>query len=144
MATSLSNVHAARVYRDWHYYAMSGRVDELLSLYAVDATLESPLVPAILDIDAGVCRGRDEIARFLREGTRRRPNELVRWHRSDEFLWNGSTLSWEYTRETPDGDQIDIAENMDLDTDGLIRAHRIYWGWFGIRQLLDSARRGVA
>jgi hypothetical protein len=133
---------AARVFRDWHEFAKSGRVDDLLALYAEDAVLESPLVPAILDTDTGVCRGRGEIARFLGEGTRRRPNELVRWHRRGQFLWDGSMLSWEYTRETPDGDQVDIAEHMDLDSDGLIRRHRIYWGWFGVRQLLDSARRG--
>jgi hypothetical protein len=29
---------------------------------------------------------------FLAEGTRRRPNHLVRWHRSGDFLCDGRTL----------------------------------------------------
>lgn len=126
-----------RIYEDWHDYAKAGLVEALLELYAVDATLESPLIPAILDIPDGVCRGRQEIHRFLVEGTARRPNELVRWRRPGGLLWNGQTLSWEYPRELPGGEQIDIAEFMDI-TNGSIRRHRIYWGWLGIRQLTTS------
>lgn len=47
----------------------------------------------------------------------------------------GTDLFW---REAPDGDQIEIVEVMDL-ADGLIRHHRIYWGWYGIRELIRSA-----
>ena len=32
---------------------------------------------------------------------------------------------WEYPRETPDGQQVEIVEVMDI-ADGLIRHHRIY------------------
>jgi len=75
---------------------------------------------------------------FLEEGTRRRPNELVRWYRSGQYLASGDLLVWEYPRQTPDGEQIDILELMQL-KDGLIWRHRIYWGWFGTQMLIQSA-----
>jgi hypothetical protein len=48
---------------------------------------------------------------------------------------------WEYPRATPDGDQMDFAEVMDI-RDGLIQHHRVYWGWFGVGVLdRDEYRR---
>src|SRR5258707_5823553 len=41
------------IYRLWDKYARTGDVEGLLSLYAPDATLETPLIPAILDIESG-------------------------------------------------------------------------------------------
>jgi hypothetical protein len=38
---------------------------------------------------------------------------------------------WEYPRETPEGDQMDFLEVMELNDDGLIQRHRVYWGWRG-------------
>lgn len=38
---------------------------------------------------------------------------------------------WEYPRETPTGDQMDFAEVMELNREGLIQKYRVYWGWFG-------------
>jgi hypothetical protein len=133
-----SSADHVRIYEDWHTFARAGLVAQLSQLYAVEATLETPLIPAILGKVDGICRGRDQILRFLTEGTRRRPNELVRWHRSADYLWNGRIISWEYPRAIPGGQQIDIAEYMDI-SDGHIQRHRIYWGWFGVRQLTDSA-----
>lgn len=127
-----------RIFEDWHTCAKSRLVDELASLYAIDAVLESPLIPALLDIPRGVCHGRRQIQQFLAEGTKRRPNELVQWHRSPTYLWDGATLSWEYPRQVADGEQIDIAEYMDI-AHGYIQRHRIYWGWFGLKHLLDNA-----
>ena len=74
------------------------------------------------------------------EGTRRRPNQLVRWFRSGAYLANGGLLAWEYPRETPDGDQVDLVEFMEIEG-GRIKDHRIYWGWFGFKLLLGSAMR---
>jgi ketosteroid isomerase-like protein len=124
------------VFVAWHERARRGDVHGLLALYAPDALFESPLVPAIFDdLKSGVLRGHEAIGEFLAEGTRRRPNVLVRWHRSGECLCDGRTLFWEYPRETPDGEQIDIAEVMEIDDHGLIRRHRIYWGWLGVAEL---------
>jgi SnoaL-like domain len=136
---STASEEAARfVFIEWDRRARSRDTAGLLDLYAEDAVLESPLVPRILNQPTGVLRGKAEIGRFLAEGAARRPNELVRWYRTGSYLWDGQTLSWEYLRATPDGDQVDIVEVMEL-RDGLITAHRIYWGWFGTETLIRSA-----
>ena len=102
---------------------------------------ESPLVPAIIPgAGGGVLRGRDAIKHFLEKGTHRRPNELVRWYRTGEYLTNGKTLVWEYPRETPEGEQIDILELMEI-SDGLIVNHRIYWGWKGCQHISEALVR---
>ena len=95
-------------------------------------------MPIILNQNSGVLHGKAEIGRFLEEGTRRRPNEWVRWYRSGQYLASGDLLVWEYPRQTPDGEQIDILELMQL-KDGLIWRHRIYWGWCGTQMLIQSA-----
>ncbi len=138
MSTKQSQDDCARIYKEWDEYARSRNVEALLNLYAPDAILETPLIPAILNIDTGVLRGHEELRRFFEEGTHRRPNDLVRWYRTDTYFCNGTTLIWEYPRETPDGEQIDIVEVMEIE-DGKIQHHRIYWGWFGVGVLQRSA-----
>jgi hypothetical protein len=133
-----SRERAQFVFDEWDRRARTVDVAGLLELYSDDATLESPLVPRILDRPGGVLRGKAELGRFFTEGGRRRPNEFVRWHRNGSYLWDGHTLSWEYLRATPEGDQVDISEVMEL-TDGRIAAHRIYWGWFGTEMLINNA-----
>lgn len=128
----------ARIHALWHEYAKSRDTAGLISLYADDAVFESPLVPVIMNTGSGILRGREEILAFLEEGTRRRPNGLVRWYRTGQYLVAGDTLVWEYPRQTPEGDQVDILELMQI-RDGLILHHRIYWGWFGTQMLLASA-----
>ncbi len=128
---------AERIYRQWHDFARTNQVSNLLNMYAEDAILESPLVPAILNRDSGTLRGHDEIGKFLREGTKRRPNPLVRWYRTGRYFYQDYTLIWEYPRETPDGDQVDILELMEL-ADEKIKQHRIYWGWFGCKLISEA------
>ena len=130
---------ARHIYEQWHQAAKNRDTAALIALYADDAELEAPLVPVILGRDSGVLRGRAEILAFLEEGSRRRPNELVRWYRDGRYLAAGKLLVWEYPRQTPDGSQVDILELMELDDDGKIRRHRIYWGWFGTQMLIASA-----
>ena len=130
---------ARHIYEQWHQAAKNRDTAALIALYADDAELESPLVPVILERDSGVLHGRAEILAFLEEGSRRRPNELVRWYRDGRYLAAGRLLVWEYPRQTPDGSQVDILELMELDDDGKIRRHRIYWGWFGTQMLIASA-----
>ena len=128
----------ARIYRDWHEHAKNRDTEKLIALYADNAVFESPLVPAIMNRQSGILRGKSEILAFLEEGTRRRPNDLVRWYREDgRFFTGGDTLIWEYPHQTPDGSQVDILELMQL-SDGLIARHRIYWGWFGTQMLTGS------
>ncbi|HEY7908751.1 MAG TPA: nuclear transport factor 2 family protein [Thermomicrobiales bacterium] len=148
MVTTIAGRQAqcAHIYDTWHERARAGDVAGLLALYAPDAILETPLIPALLDdVDGGVLRGHAALRRFFAEGTRRRPNDLVRWYRTGRSLCDGRTLFWEYPRAMPDGEQVDIAEVMEI-ADGLIAHHRIYWGWFGFAMLQRSrdAQRGEA
>jgi hypothetical protein len=62
-----------------------------------------------------------------------------RTHRHPIFT-DGKLLMWEYPRATPDGDQMDFTEVMELQN-GRIRRHRVYWGWFGVRRLMTGSHR---
>lgn len=117
------------VHDEWHRRTIARDIDALLDLYRSDAVLESPLVPRVMDTTGGVLTGHDQLREFFERGTRGRPNQLVKFRRSGEFLFDGRRLMWEYPRHL--GDQVDIVEVMDLDGPR-IRHHRIYWGWFGI------------
>jgi len=104
----------------------------------ITVIFESPLVPAILDYKTdGILNGKKEIRLFLEEGVKRRPNELVKWYRTGEYLSNETMLVWEYPRQMDDGEQIDILELMKIEH-GLIVEHRIYWGWKGCMQISKS------
>jgi steroid Delta-isomerase len=131
-----AHIHAA-----WHACAKAGDAGGLLALYAEDATLESPLVPMVLpDADGGIVRGRAEIRRFLAAGARLLTRRLTHWHRDEAWATDGvRLLVWEYPRETPDGQQLDIVEVMEL-VRGKIQRHRIYWGWHGTGLLAAHAR----
>lgn len=126
------------IYEKWHLYAKNREVLELINLYDENAVLESPLIPRILNIESGILKGKKEILKFLEEGTKRRPNELVRWYRNGDYYINNDTLIWEYPRETPEGNQIDILELIKIKENKIIN-HRIYWGWFGTETLIKSA-----
>ena len=134
-----------RIHRDWHACAKARDTEGLLALYAEDAVLESPLVLAILDDKTdGILRGRAELRHFFDEGAKRRPNDLVRWHRTGEWLTDGRhLLIWEYPRAAPNGDQVDLVEAMDIAA-GLIRWHRIYWGWKGCALIAPTVARAGA
>ena len=130
----------ARIHQQWHDRAKSRDAEGLLALYAKEAVLETPLAQAIFDgRESGILRGHREIRPFFEEGARRRPNALVRWHRTGRWLTDGERLLvWEYPRQAPDGDQVDLVEVMEI-ADGLIQHHRVYWGWFGTALLTRSA-----
>jgi steroid Delta-isomerase len=138
-----------RIYREWHERAKNRDTEGLLALYAEDAVLESPLVPAILDgWGSGTLRGHPEMRHFFEEGARRRPNDLVRWYRTGKWLTDRERwLVWEYPCAAPDGDQVDLVEVMEI-ADGLIQHHRVYWGWFGTGLLTcnaaEKAKRNVS
>ena len=127
-----------RIYKLWYAYARKRDGAGLLSLYAPDATLESPVARAVMGGSSGVLHGRSQILAFFQALAKQPTNELVRWYREpDRFLFDGTTLMWEYPRITPNGDQIDILEVMHL-TGGLIQHQRVYWGWFGLQYLVQS------
>jgi hypothetical protein len=55
------------------------------------------------------------------------------------YLTDGDhTLIFEYPRDTPEGEQMDFVEVMEL-ANGLIQRHCVYWGWRGIKVIHDDA-----
>jgi hypothetical protein len=131
MQTPITTRDDARfVHDEWDRRTRSHDIDALVDLYLPDAVLESPLVPRIMDRPSGVLVGQDQLREFFHRGTLGRPTDLVRFYRTGQFLFDGGRLVWEYPRQTPESDQVDIAEVMDL-VGPKIRHHRVYWGWFG-------------
>ncbi|KVN14903.1 hypothetical protein WT08_07320 [Burkholderia sp. MSMB1552] len=45
-----------------------------------------------------------------------------------------------YPRETPQGDQVDLNESIDV-AGGRITRHRVYWGWVGFKTLVAAMKR---
>jgi ketosteroid isomerase-like protein len=128
---------AERIYHDWDKALGNDDVEALLSLYAPDAVLESPAVPLTLGADTGVVRGHSELRPLLEQVAARKP-PLRTYYRSG-YLTDGSrTMMFEYPRATPDGEQMDFVEVMEI-ADGLIQRHCVYWGWRGVKVIQDDA-----
>jgi steroid Delta-isomerase len=99
---------------------------------------ETPLILVTLpDRTRGILRGKAEIGAFFDTAFSNRQNGLGHWYHTGTFFSNGSQLTWEYPRETPQGDQVDLVEVMDI-SHGLIAHHRVYWGWVGFKTLVAA------
>ncbi len=123
------------IYERWHASVLNRDLDGLMALYAENAILETPLIPVTLrDRTEGILHGRAAIRSFFGAGLSKTGSGLGRWYRTGTFFFNGRQLTWEYPRATPDGDQVDLVEVMDV-ADGLIAHHRVYWGWVGFKAL---------
>lgn len=114
------------IFHLWNEYAKTGNIPGLLSLYAEDAHFETPLVPILMKRENGTLKNKKELEIFFKEGTQRRPNELVRWYRTGKYFIDCNTLIWEYPRETPNGNQVDILEFIEMNEEGKIKLHKIY------------------
>lgn len=121
------------VFTAWDAALGAKDLDAAVALYRPDCTLESPLVCHLLGVEEGVVRGRDALREFVREVFAHQPPERRRYRTG--FLTDGRQLTWEYPRQSPDGDQMDLVEVMEIE-DGLIAHHRVYWGWKGVGMLL--------
>ncbi|TKC86692.1 nuclear transport factor 2 family protein [Trinickia terrae] len=126
------------VYEQWHRTVVDRDLEGLMALYAEDAVLETPLIVVTLpERGNGTLSGKPAIREFFAAGLRKLPNSLGRWYRTGVFFSNGRQLTWEYPRQTPEGDQVDLVEVMEL-AGGLIVHHRVYWGWVGFKSLVAS------
>lgn len=125
-----------RVYREWDRAWSEDDLDAMIALYAPDAVLESPLVAYLLGNKTGVLKGREQIKALLERAAPRKPRRRT-FHRKGYFT-DGRLLVWEYPRATPEGEQMDFFEVMEIE-DGLIREHRVYWGWRGVEILKADA-----
>lgn len=117
---------------DWDDALKNNDMERLLNLYAPDAIIESPIIAHLLQRESGICQGRDDFKKVLELVEARKP--LVRKHYKNKYFTDGTTLIWEYPRATPEGDQIDFVEVMELNN-GKIQCHRVYWGWYGMNVL---------
>lgn len=126
---------AKDIYQAWNKALANNDVDGLLSLYAPDAIIESPLIPYLLKIDSGICKGREELRLLLEKVAERKP--LIRKYFKQNFFTDGKTLIFEYPRQTPDGEQMDFVEVMEI-KHGLIQYHRVYWGWRGFKVIHED------
>lgn len=130
------------IYERWHEAIIRRDIDGLMSLYAEDAIFETPAILVTLpERTQGTLRGKSELRPFFEAGFRKLGNELTRWYRTGLFFSNGRQLTWEYPRETPQGDQVDLVEVMEI-VDGLIFHHRVYWGWVGFQTLVAALNKG--
>lgn len=128
-----------RIYFAWNDALSRNDAAALLALYAPDAVLESPLVPHLLGTERGVLHGHEELRRLFGLLAERKP--AVRQYARTGYLTDGKRLIWEYPRDAGQGEQMDFAEVMELNEDGLIQRHCVYWGWYGVGLLERDAYR---
>jgi hypothetical protein len=138
LSTDPGTARAEEIHRAWDEALGRKDLDAAMALYAPDCTLESPLVRHILHRDRGVVDGRNDLRAFVAEVFRRTHALRQRFRRG--FFTDGRMLMWEYPRSTPDGEQMDLAEVMEI-VDGLIKRHCVYWGWRAIKVLEEDANR---
>ena len=127
------------IFHAWDEALGAKDLDAALALYQPDATLESPLVCHLLGTEhrqpTGVVRGHAELRPFVEQVFAHQPPERRRFRVG--YLTDGARVTWEYPRESPDGDQMDLVEVMEI-RDGLIQHHRVYWGWYAVAMLSDG------
>ncbi len=103
-----------------------------LSLYADDASIESPLVQHLMKTKEGVVQGKDNLRKFIALVFQTNPAQRKRFRTG--FFSDGRMVTWEYPRVAPEGDQMELVEVMEIEH-GLIRRHRVYWGWYALNVL---------
>ncbi|NDH54360.1 MAG: nuclear transport factor 2 family protein [Betaproteobacteria bacterium] len=123
---------AERIYQAWTKAYATKDLESVLALYAPDCVLESPLVNVLLNTTEGVVSGREALRHFAGIIIKSTPALVDRYRQS--YFTDGKTMIWEYPRITPTGEQTDMAEVTHIEN-GLIKAHRIYWGWVGSKLL---------
>jgi SnoaL-like domain len=124
------------IFTAWDEALGAKDVDAAVALYQPDATLESPLVCHLLRTEEGVVRGREALRHFVSKVFAHQPAKRRRYRVG--FLTDGARLVWEYPRQSPDGDQMDIVEVMEI-RDGLTAHHRVYRGWLSVGLLMSGA-----
>jgi hypothetical protein len=89
-------------------------------------------------MNSGILTGKAELRLLIEKVTERKP--FIRKHFKQNFFTDGKTLIFEYPRQTPDGEQMDFMEVMEIN-DGLIQYHR---GLLGMARLSDYSKEFVS
>jgi predicted SnoaL-like aldol condensation-catalyzing enzyme len=130
MSSETSQQDAERIYRLWDDALGRKDLEASLSLYADDASIESPLVRHLLNTSEGIVQGKEHLRRFIAKVFHTNPAQRKRFKQG--FFSDGRVVTWEYPRVSPEGDQMDLVEIMEIEG-GLIRRHRVYWGWYALK-----------
>jgi hypothetical protein len=135
MAGAANQQDAERIYRLWDDALGKKDLEASLSLYAQDASIESPLVQHLMKTKQGIVQGKDNLRRFITLVFQTNPPQRKRFKTG--FFTDGRVVTWEYPRATPEGDQMELVEVMEIEN-GLIQRHRVYWGWYALNVLNGS------
>jgi predicted SnoaL-like aldol condensation-catalyzing enzyme len=135
MTSTTTRQDIERIYRAWDDALGKRDLEASLALYADDASIESPLVQHLMKRRDGIVRGKDALREFITRVFATNPPQRKRFKQG--FFTDGRVLTWEYPRESPDGEQMDLVEVMEIE-DGHIQRHRVYWGWYGLNVLRDG------
>jgi hypothetical protein len=139
MTEIMTKRNAEQIYHEWDEALGHKDVEAAMALYAPDCVLESPLICHLLSSERGVIEGRDKLRDFVHLVFCRTPPARQRYRKG--FFTDGRKLIWEYPRATPEGEQMDLVESMEINDDGLIQRHCVYWGWYGVGVLRRDAYR---
>jgi len=126
------NREIEQIYQRWDNALGKKDLEAALVLYADDASIESPLVQHLLKTNRGVVQGKDNLRQFITLVFQTSPPERKRFRTG--YFTDGRVVTWEYPRVTPQGEQMDLVEMMEIEG-GLIRRHRVYWGWYALNVL---------
>jgi hypothetical protein len=129
---------AERIYKLWDDALGKRDLEGSLSLYAEDASIESPLVCHLMNTSEGIVKGKAALRAFIGRVFQTNPPQRKRFRKG--FFTDGRVITWEYPREAPDGEQMELVEVMEIET-GLITRHRVYWGWYALNVLKTSHPR---
>jgi len=135
MTSTTTRQDIERIYRAWDDALGKRDLEASLALYADDASIESPLVQHLMKRRDGVVQGKDALREFITRVFATNPSQRKRFKQG--FFTDGRVLTWEYPRQSPDGEQMDLVEVMEIE-DGHIKRHRVYWGWYALNVLRDG------
>jgi predicted SnoaL-like aldol condensation-catalyzing enzyme len=123
---------AERIYQLWDDALGKKDLEASLSLYAEDASIESPLVQHLMKTREGIVQGKDNLRKFIALVFQTNPPQRKRFKTG--FFTDGRVVTWEYPRAAPEGNQMELVEVMEIER-GLIQRHRVYWGWYALNVL---------
>ena len=124
-----------RIYRLWDEALGKKDLEASLSLYADDGSIESPLVQHLMNTKEGIVQGKERLREFIARVFQTNPPQRKRFKQG--YFSDGRVLTWEYPRVSPEGEQMDLVEVMEIEN-GLIKRHRVYWGWYALNVLINQ------
>ncbi len=115
MTSTTTRQDIERIYRAWDDALGKRDLEASLALYADDASIESPLVQHLMKRRDGVVQGKDALREFITRVFATNPPQRKRFKQG--FFTDGRVLTWEYPRQSPDGEQMDLVEVMEIEDD---------------------------